>query len=358
MDRVLRETVIEAVASSKRKTVNTQTLLEILRHRVPDVGDFEREKRLLDILKDLQNDNLLRLPKARNCWNPQTGLPRFITAVRQEADAARKRNKMDLEALRHATVWEPTRMAAFAHTLRRRAELEMAEKVNRYLLDRKPDVPSIPHRERALMIFGSEKALDGYLRKGLFGGRITLKDLDCFYCPEPLPFRALSMDRREIAGKPLLVVENANTYWSCCQANAEMKRFAAVVYGQGFKVMAGAAQRANDGLAEIEDQLDATGIAYFGDLDPAGIAIPMYMNTFRQANRLRPLVAECSLYQALLEKDRSVPAKQSEKEKHNPELARQWLGDELASVYLQRAPGVRWPQEGLTAADIVAALSI
>ena len=358
MDRVLRETVVKTLTSCKGKRVEMVSILATVRfNAAASISDFEIQQRLLAVLKALEEENRLRLPKARHCWDLQTGLPRYVTAQRPTADAARRQRKNDIDALRHRTAWEPTRMAAFAHTLKTIAELERAIKINDYLLHRRPETVAIPHRERALRIFGDEKALDGYTRKGLFGGRITLADLDCFYCPEPLPFRALSMDRREIAGKPLLVVENANTYWSCCQANATVKHFAVVVYGQGFKVTAGAAERANDGLVDIEAQLGSSGIAYFGDLDPVGIAIPMGINTSRQVNHMKPVAAENALYRALLEKDLSVPHDRAGKQNHDPELAKQWLGDALADIYLQGAPDVRWPQEGLTVADIVVALN-
>ena len=134
-------------------------------------------------------------------------------------------------------------------------------KVNQYLLQRLPDRVPLPHRERALEVFSDEKALDPYVRSGMFGGRITLDDLDCFYCPEPLPFRPFSMDPCETAGKPLLVVENANTYWSCCRANDTLHRYAAIVYGQGFAACA--AERASDGLTEIQHQTSADGIRYY-----------------------------------------------------------------------------------------------
>ncbi|WP_218188388.1 GNAT family N-acetyltransferase [Desulfosarcina cetonica] len=247
-------------------------------------------------------------------------------------------------------------MVAFAHTLRTRAELERAEQVNRYLLDRPPEPVRVPHRERALEIFGDEKALDAYVRSGMFGGRVTLDDLDCFYCPEPLPFRPFSLDPRETAGKPLLVVENSNTYWSCCRANATCHRYAAVVYGQGFAACA--AERASDGLTEIQHQVAAAGIRYFGDLDPTGIAIPCRINRHREERGLPPLEAERILYRALLEKNLSVPYSRSQANDHDPALARRWLGQALASPYLANTGSVRWPQEGLNFMDILDVLAV
>ncbi|MFT5699828.1 MAG: hypothetical protein ACI8ZB_002694 [Desulforhopalus sp.] len=357
MNKVLRETVIRCIAAVKGKRVNLDVIVGKVRQQTAgSISYFEMQKRLLAVLKDLESEELLVLPKSKKCWDRQSQLPDYVTAVRKEEEEARAKRKAVISSMQNQTAWEPKRMAAFAHKLKSIAELESAAKVNAYLLNRPADAVLIPHRERALRIFADEKALDNNTRNGLFNGLITLTDLDCFYCPEPLPFHALSMDSVEIAGKPLLVVENANTYWSCCRANSVVRRYAAVIYGQGFKVMANAAARANDGLLDIENQLHSKGVAYFGDLDPTGIAIPTRINECREANSLPLLYAEYSLYQVLLEIDRSVDYGKSQLQDHDPKRARQWLGDELADIYLAQVHQKRWPQEGMSMFDIVAAL--
>jgi hypothetical protein len=350
-----RDAVLAVLDASRRRRVEVETIAAALRRvGTGHLSDFEFQERLLETLTALAGEGHLRMPKARHTWDRRTGLPQYVTAVRADEDERRQTHRQTLAALRNETAWEPTRMVAFAHTLRTRAELERAVHVNQYLLDRPPEPVRVPHRERALRVFGDEKALDPFVRSGLFGGRITLDDLDCFYCPEPLPFRPLSLDIRETEGKPLLVVENANTYWSCCRANETLLRYAAIVYGQGFAACA--AERASDGLQEIQHQVAAAGIRYFGDLDPAGIAIPCRINHYRDERELPPLKAERRLYRTLLEKNLSVPYSRSQKNDHEPALARRWLGRELASIYLEHAASVRWPQEGLTAMDIKAAL--
>lgn len=359
MESRLRETIIRCLSEVKGKRVPLAVIVGKVRQQTSAlVGDFEVQKRLLAILKELEDEKHLRLPKSNSCWDQQSGLPHYVTAIRKKEEEARLKRKGEISSLQNETAWEPKRMAAFAHKLKRPAELKRAAKVNAYLFDRPADVVSIPHRERALRIFGDEKALDKNTRTGLFNGRITLADLDCFYCPEPLPFHALSMDSAEVFGKPLLVVENANTYWSCCQANAVVKRYAAVIYGQGFKVMANAATSANDGLLDIENQLNSKGIAYFGDLDPTGIAIPTRINDCREESSLPLLYAEHILYRVLLELDRRVNYEKSQLHDHDPQRARQWLGDELAESYLAQVHQKRWPQEGVSVVDIVTALKI
>jgi hypothetical protein len=355
MDRSLREAVLAALVESRRKRVAIEGLEAAVRPLlIGTCSDFEIQTRLKETLKGLEDEGHLRLPKARNLWNALTGLPLYVTAVRTEEDDKRRAQRQALAELRNATAWEPAHMAAFAHELRSEAELHRALCVNAYLRKRPPNQIQLPHRERALEIFGDEKALDRHVRTGLFSGRITLEKLDCFYCPEPLPFRPFSLDPTKTAGTPLLVVENSATYWSCCRANDTLKHYAAVVYGQGFAACA--AERANDGLAEIQDQVGADGIQYFGDLDPTGIAIPTRINRNRSENGLPPLIAERYLYKALLEKNRSSPYNRSQEGDHDPAQAREWLGRDLAAQYLKGAPTVRWPQEGLSTADIVSAL--
>lgn len=357
MDTILRKTIIGCIAAVKGKRVKLAVIVaEVRQQTSASISDFEMQKRLLAVLKELEHEEQLVLPKSKKCWDLQSELPDYVTAVRKKEEEARLKRKAVISSMQEETAWEPKCMAAFAHKLKSIAELERAVKVNTYLLHRPEDVVAIPHRERALMIFGDEKALDNNTRKGLFNGRITLSELDCFYCPEPLPFHALSMDSIEITGKPLLVVENANTYWSCCRANAVVKRYAAVIYGQGFKVMANAANRANDGLLDIENKLNSKGIFYFGDLDPTGIAIPTRINECREENSLPPLYAEQNLYWALLEMNRTVDYEKSQLRDHDPQRARQWLGDELADRYLEQVHQKRWPQEGVSLIDIVAAL--
>jgi hypothetical protein len=355
MDQSLREAVLAVLTASGLKRVAVEALEKAVRRlSIGTRSDFEIQARLLETLQKLDGEGHLRLPKARHLWNPRTGLPKHVTAVRADEEEKKRAHRQKLADLRNATAWEPTRMVAFAHELRSEAELKRALRVNQYLLQRPPKPVRIPHRERALMVFDDEKALDSHVRTGLFGGRITLEDLDCFYCPEPLPFRSFSLDLKDTTGKPLLVVENSATYWSCCRANDTLKRYAAVVYGQGFAVCA--AERASDGLQEIEHQMSAAGILYFGDLDPSGIHIPCRINGYRQEKQMPPLSAERNLYRALLEKDLLVPHAHSQKNNHDPDQARHWLGQDLAAPYLEKADTMRWPQEGLTTADILAAL--
>lgn len=357
MDNILRETIIGSIAAVKGKRVQLSVIVANVWRLTPaSIGDFEMQKRLLAVLKELEREGLLLLPKTKKCWDTQSGLPNYVKVVCKKEEEAQLKTKAEISLMQEGTAWEPKYMASFAYKLKKIVDLQRAVKINTYLLNRPAGVIAIPHRERALRIFGDEKVLDSNTHEGLFNGRVTLADLDCFYCPEPLPFHVLSMERIEITGKPLLVVENANTYWSCWQANAVVKCYAAVIYGQGFRVMGNAVSRANDGLLDIENELNSKGIAYFGDLDPTGIAIPTRINDRRKENGLPALYAELNLYRALLDTNHTVDYKKSQLRDHDPQKARQWLGDELAARYLEQVQQKRWPQEGLRTIDIVTAL--
>ncbi len=361
MDEAIREAVAAEIGKTKRKRLKMDAVLQAV-HRLP-LGvrsDFEIQKRLLETLEAMAEEGTIHLPSSKPSWDRLTGLPKFVRVDRPDDDAGKRQRKDRIRQLRYDTAWEPTRMVQFAHKLKTIPELERAVAVNHYLKQRKTDAESIPHRERALEIFGDEKALDSAVRKGLFSGQISLADLDCFYCPEPLPFRPFSLDIRETRGLPILVVENNCTYWSCCRANESLRRYAAVVYGKGFEACSSdqgtAVERASDGLRGIEEQVGASGVRYFGDLDPTGLAIPRRINRYREEAGLRPMRPEVRLYEALLTIDRAAPPLHSQAKDHDPVWAREWLGEEVAEIYLARSSDVRWPQEGVTERLIVAAL--
>ena len=275
MEQRLRDAIVAALKASNRKRVPVGTLVEVAHglFKKGNYSDFEIGDRLLKALEKLAREERVKLPSRKGSkWDRITRLPDYVTVVGKDA-ARREREKQEqLRAMKNDTGWEPALMASFAHELRGEKQLEKAMAVNRYLKNRGDNSEILPHRERALRVFGDEKALDNYAETGLFGGKVRFEHLDCFYCPEPLPYEPLSKDVDMTKGKPLLVVENACTYWTCCRANENVRMFAAVVYGGGFKVAS--VKRIAEGLPGIEKRLKAQGTFYFGDLDPAGLEIP------------------------------------------------------------------------------------
>lgn len=361
MDELIRGAVMAEIGKTRKKKLDLDTIVQaVQRQPMGPRSDFELQKRIKETLEAMAEDELIRLPSSAKSCTRLMDLPRFVWVNRTEEDRKKQKRRERIRQLRDETSWEPTRMVEFAYKLNKLHELETALAVNKYLKQRRADAESIPHRERALEIFGDEKALDNNVKNGLFGGRITLADLDCFYCAEPLPFRPFSLDIRETSGLPLLVVENNCTYWSCCRANESLRRYAAVVYGKGFEACSSdrgtAVERASDGLWGIEAQVGGSGVRYFGDLDPTGLAIPRRINRHRENAGASPMLAEVRLYGALLKMDRTTPCLPSQAKDHDPDWARKWLGEELAEIYLLRWGDVRWPQEGVTEKRILRAL--
>nr|WP_321401674.1 hypothetical protein [uncultured Desulfobacter sp.] len=352
-------TALEGVFSG---AVRRKISMEDILSAIPGTMDISKEELLRRALKELDAKGEIRLPSRKGeGWQKFGILPRYVTLVRTDEDRVTRKRKKTLARIREQSPWEPSRMAAFAHTLTTEKQLTLARAVNHYLLNREKKPPLLPHRERALQIFGNEKALDSYVHTGLFSGRITLADIDCFYCPEPLPYEVFSTAREKSVHLPLLVVENSATYWSCTAANRADHLmgggfFTAVVFGKGFKATISTPIQSLDSLANIETQTGASRIHYFGDLDPAGLAIPQRINENRIKNGLSPVCPSSALYRTLITKNITTAYDKSQKKFHDPQWATEWLGRDIADNYLSVCESRRWPQEGLTADDIAAAL--
>lgn len=356
------EEVVRCLEDMFAVAVRRKISMEEILLAIPGTMDISKETRLLNALEELEAKGEIRLPARKGPgWQKFGILPLYVTLVRAKEDSVKRTRKKILTRIREQSPWEPTRMAAFAHTLTTEKQLTLAQDVNHYLLNRKNNPPLLPQRERALQIFGNEKALDSYVHTGLFSGRITLHDLDCFYCPEPLPYELFSPDRKKTDHLPLLVVENSATYWSCTVANRTDHPlggsfFAAVVFGKGFKATRSTPIQSLDSLANIEIQTGAVRIDYFGDLDPAGLAIAQRINKNRIKNGQSPIYPAKTLYRALIKKDLKTGYDRSQKGFHDPQWAVDWLGRDIADAYLNVCESRRWPQEGLTANDIASAL--
>jgi len=345
----LRSDVMTHLLASEKKTVPVKDLKEIAKCALSHESDVGAENRLHDLLKTLVEEGILK---------PFSIARRPTTVVRCPTEGEKKklREKADVELLRDDTVWVPkmTPVSVDRRTLNDIKKMQKAIAVNAWLKRRIEDMPIIPHRERALEIFGDEKALDGVNRNPLFGGGIILADLACFHCPEPLPYEAYSKNCDKTQGKSLLVVENANTYWSCCRANRKVGRFAAVVYGKGNMICS--LEAACYALPDMESELRASGILYFGDLDPEGLNIPQRLSERRENAGLSAVEPERCLYAALIQKGIITSCNAGQQKHDDPAFATTWLGDELAAAYLAKAPQERWPQEGLGALEIEVAL--
>ncbi|MCG8553088.1 MAG: hypothetical protein MI799_21990, partial [Desulfobacterales bacterium] len=80
------------------------------------------------------------------------------------------------------------------------------------------------------------------------------------------------------------------------------------------------------------------------------------INENRVKNGLSPVCPAKALYRTLIEKNLTTGYDKSQKRFHDPQWAIEWLGRDIADNYLNMCESQRWPQEGLTADDIAAAL--
>lgn len=142
------------------------------------------------------------------------------------------------------------------------------QRLNSYLFHQTEcDEPLFPgtlgHRERSLLIFGDEKALDSMPPDGWKHVSLTLADMGALRRAPPLPYE--SSGRRDL---PAIIVENSDVYYRLCQLNRGRSCWSLVIYGAGNKV---------SGQAECVAQLLETNqvkqLLYFGDLDVAGLKI-------------------------------------------------------------------------------------
>lgn len=196
----------------------------------------------------------------------------------------------------------------------------------------------VPIKERSLQIFGDEKRLDLIEATTLFReGRLTLEQLRCFVVAEPLGWR-----RGPQGNGPVLVLENAATWDSFCRWNERTCRFSAVVYGGGNRFADSVGF-----LAEIFREIGgARSVRYFGDIDVAGLRIPLRASVRAARTGLPGAVAYHACYRWLLltAADRSVST-DSEEAVRRDEC--DWLGENADAAWAVLSRGHRLAQEHL-----------
>ncbi|OHX37821.1 hypothetical protein BJL95_04410 [Methylomonas sp. LWB] len=282
----------------------------------------ERDALMMASLKQMAGHGYIALPASgsfEKVGNPP--MPKFVTLVNQD-EVKPRNNWSNISWLPELGFW----------TELTESELLTAKKINDWLHRRRGKFMKVPLRERSLEIFGDEKYLDSRARNNaLFSGRLPLSLIGAFHVPHPLPYRAANAP-----GQPVLIVENHHTYWSLAEWNVQSCQYAAVVYGSG-KAFCSTGQA----LQEVLRECDANGALYFGDLDPAGILIPL---SFNDANE-SVVLPDIGLYQFVLENGkRRSPVNRLSGDK---QAAQRWL-PELSDRILELWALDYWiPQESL-----------
>jgi hypothetical protein len=198
----------------------------------------------------------------------------------------------------------------------------------------------VPIKERSLQIFGDEKRLDLVAATILFReDRLTLDRLRCFIVAEPLGWR-----RGPQSAGPVLVLENAATWDSFCHWNDRAGLFSAVVYGGGNRFADSVGF-----LAEIFREIGGTRyVRYFGDLDVAGLRIPLRASVRAARSGLPAAVAYHACYRWLLRNagDMSVSADTEETVRRDE---CDWFGENSDDAWAVLSRGHRLAQEHLNA---------
>lgn len=313
--------------ASKRKRVPLDEVKRVYYSLYPEVQNSpERQALLLQALRDLASQRLLTLP-APGSWEKvgSPPLPTWVALVR-EAQVTDTSGYSEVPWVPELGFWPKLKPMQLAD----------AKAINDFLLRRRDSLTPVPIKERSLEIFGDEKRLDA-LRKGtsLFIGRLPLTALGTFVVPLPLPYRQASTP-----GKPLLVVENHNSFWSFGEWNQTAKRYSAVVYGAGE-----AFRSTGQALGQVLLEVGGLGAEYLGDLDPKGVGIPLDFNRESDAQGLQVRPA-LDLYRWLLAHGRT--REKPECRGLAAESATAWLGPELGETLTELWAQELWiPQEAL-----------
>jgi hypothetical protein len=320
------------------KTGRRRIPLEMLRQQFavacPELAEQpDRRTRLAEALRTAADTGAILLPKRTQNWDRTGGapLPGFVVLAAPRPQRA--------PTVPPGYGWHP--LLAFAASERNRLRLESVKQINEWLKT-DPDLSLIvPIKERSLEIFGDEKRLD-QLRAGttnLFG-QLGLAALGCRLCPIPLPFEAGPTCAR---GRPILIVENNDTWASFSAWNRNAGCYAAVAYAGGGHGKSLAYDETF--IDELLDRFQAGALFYFGDIDPAGLRIASRAAE-RRARRgglaLQPATAH---YAWLLTYGIRTALKRGERALPN-DLA--WLPETLCGeVEALFAAGQRIPQESL-----------
>jgi hypothetical protein len=201
-------------------------------------------------------------------------------------------------------------------------------------------VPVVPMRYRSAEIFGKEKRLDELSRGSAFGpGRLTFELLACVRIPPPLPAAQVG------DGADLLVVENSDTYWVAVEQlrRSSGHNVGLVAWGSGKSFPAQVISLSVD----VAGRGPVTGdIWYWGDYDPAGLAIASAAAAVSRDVLIRPAVG---LWAAMS----GLPPQDAGEVDWSNAGGRDWLGPDLWNqlVAIRNASG-RLAQESVPPATV------
>lgn len=261
-----------------------------------------RRKLLVETLDELAAAGVILLPSLRSYDRiEQPPTPRFVLVELPQQE------RPDAPHI----VWHPE-LSWADDTPMTAAQREQLAAINAWLLRDRDDLV-VPLRERSLEIFHDEKALDAILTTRVFAdGRLSLETLRARRVVPPLHTERVG------PGSTLLVIENSDTLDSVVRTLSSSPGSVGVVaWG------AGAAFEASV-LAVARLQPAVTEVRYFGDLDRAGLRIPINADRLAQTEGLPPIQPATDLYDALFQHGKRQAGQQPLPAETAEELT-QWL---------------------------------
>lgn len=359
---ILREQLLVMLSESPQAKVTMVKLRKLSRELYPHIDRAERDDLLLYALDELASLQWIRIPRSRTpkawvkgdklpCWVDYCDKARIKQTANKEHNLSNEASKGgSLQAVRSRTPWSGKMMKIGPSLPLSKEMLRKAVIVNEYMRHRSSALVSIPVNERSLQLFGYEKTLKNTHKIGMFGGEITLKDLDCYHVSEPLqgvrwPDKAINA--------PILIVENSTTFYSAWKENNRSPIYSAVVFGRG-KMLKGM-ELATSSLEEIRQEsanrshaTQLPELHYFGDIDPEGVEIPIGINKVRKKYGLEPLYPALIFYQRLLTFPEQDAVHNWPKNLACHELI-DWFGEPIATNVLDAFDRQkRWAQEWIS----------
>lgn len=273
----------------------------------------ERRARLHEILDELVDAGLVRLPSERSYdRSAKPALPSFVRIDHPAPAPAPRRVSGAGVAWRPELAWA-TELSVDKHTL---SDLRA---VNAFFRDGGGELPVVPLRERSLHLFGYEKRLETLMGGQLFfPGRLTLEQLRCEEVHPPFVFETIS------SAPDVLVVENHHTFVSLCRALPHDCNVGIVVYGAGAHFKGSVTY-----LADLP--MPPRRVLYFGDLDIDGLDIPVHASAVAATAGLPAVESTAVLYRLLLDHGRPVPV-ENPPSRHRVRKLTPWLHDDVRTT--------------------------
>ncbi|WP_198650185.1 Wadjet anti-phage system protein JetD domain-containing protein [Oceanimonas marisflavi] len=323
-------------AGKGARTVNARAVLdEVLRTHRQEALSHDAPSLLSQAIAQLLEGDWRAQPKREASWQTYWRGLRLPSAFVYEGAVAPVKTTPDI-------AWHPWLAERVTGPITPQVKERLLQ-LNKYLFRQtelgKPLFPgTLGHRERSLLLFGDEKALDSMPPNGWKHVSLTLADMGATRRAPPLPYT--SSGRRDL---PAIIVENSDVYYRLCQLNRDQPRWSLVIYGAGNKV---------SGQAECVSQLlkaeQVAQLLYFGDLDVAGLKIAHQLRRKLLDDYGISLQLDEWLYDELIRNRLVTPEGNANNERFDIESRCDWMPRFVVrAMKTLMAAHLRLPQEGV-----------